>query len=81
MLSSKTHSTVYSDYSAVVCISAETFKDTKLPLPNPRKHQNTEQYKGLDDCGQIDLNSNVNQPVSGKLRKSTTISSQCDQFP
>ena len=36
---------------------------------------------GSADCFEIDLNSDVNQPASGKLRKSTTVSSQCDILP
>ena len=79
-LSTKTNSAHYIVYGVFVCISTATFKDTKLPLPKSRKHQKLEQYQGSTKCGDLDLNSDVNRPVSVKLRKSTTVSSQCEKF-
>ena len=58
--------------------STATFKDTKFLLPKRSKHQKTEQYQGSADRGELDLNSEVNRPASGKLRQSTTVSRQCE---
>ena len=49
-------------------------------LTKIRKHQKTEQYQGLENRGELDLNSDVNLPASEKLRQSTTVSSQCEQL-
>ena len=40
-----------------------------------------EQYQGSSDRGELDLNPDVNQPASDQLRKSTTVSSQCERLP
>ena len=62
--------------------STSTSKDTKFLLPQhiKIKHQNTKQYQGSYYRGELDLNSDVNQPDSGKLCQSTTIYSQCEKF-
>ena len=39
-----------------------------------------EQYKGSADRGEIDLNSDVNRPASGKLWQYTTVSSQYEKI-
>ena len=36
---------------------------------------------GSADCGEVDLDSDINHLASGKLRKSTTVTSQCDILP
>ena len=36
-----------------------------------------EQYQGSANRGEIDLNTDVNQPDSGKIWQSTTVTSQC----
>ena len=46
-------------------------------LPKISKHQMAGQYQGSDNRGEIDIESDVNLPASGKLRQSTTVSSQC----
>ena len=45
-----------------------------------REHRMAEQHQGSADCGKLDLKSEVNHPASGKLRKSTTVSSQCEKI-
>ena len=49
-------------------------------LPISSEHQMSEQYQGSADRGELDIKSYVNWPASGKLRQSTTVSSQCEQF-
>ena len=44
----------------------------KQQTPNGRKKQES------DDRDKIDIKSDVNRPASGKLRKYTTVSSQCE---
>ena len=39
-----------------------------------------DQYQGSDNRGDLDIKSDVSQPSSGKIRQSTTVSSQCEQF-
>ena len=75
------HSAGYSNHIAVMCISIAPFKDTKFPLPQHSEHLKMEQYRGLANCGELDLNSDVNLSATGKLWQSTTVSSQCEQFP
>ena len=61
--------------------STSTFKDTKFLLPQHSEHWKMEQYQGSDDHGELDFNSDVNWPDSGKLWQSTTVSSQCERLP
>ena len=63
---SKTNRDGYSNQIAVVCIIYRA--------PNSRV------ITGSNNHGDLDLNSVVNRPVSGKLRQSVPASSQCDQF-
>ena len=77
----KTHITGFSDNIAVVCISTAPFEDTKLPLPQHRKHQKTEKYQGSADLGELYLDPDVNRPVSVNLWQCTTVSSQCERLP
>ena len=56
-------------YSVVVCVSIGTLNYLKLLLTKIRKHQKTEEYQGLEDRGELDLNSDVNLPASEKLRQ------------
>ena len=49
-------------------------------LPKIKKHKTVDQYQGSDGLGEIHLKSGVNWPASGKLRHSTTVSSQCEIF-
>ena len=37
-----------------------------------------EQYQGSENCGGLDIKSDINWPYPGKLWKSTTVSSQCE---
>ena len=48
-------------------LSTTKFVDTKLPLPQPREHWNTKQYWGSADCGEVDLDSEVNGLTSDKI--------------
>ena len=66
----KTHSAGFIYHIAVVCISTATFKDTRLSLPQHNNDWKTDQYWGSADHGELDLNSEVNRPASGKLRSS-----------
>ena len=47
-------------------------------LPKRRENQQTEQYQESANHGELDNNSDINLPASGKLRQSTTVYSQCD---
>ena len=51
-----------------------------IPITWSSEHQTTEQYQGSADRGELDLKLDVNQPASGKLQQSTTVSSQCEQL-
>ena len=66
-MSAKTHRAGYIDYSVVVCISTVTRKDKTFPLPKSIEQQTAEQYQGSANCGDLDLNSDINRPASGKL--------------
>ena len=35
---------------------------------------------GSDNCSELDQNTVVNQPVSGKLRQYTTVPNQCGRL-
>ena len=39
-----------------------------------------EQYQGSYDCGELDIKLDTNQPASGKLKQSTTVSSECERL-
>ena len=39
-----------------------------------------EQYWGSDDCGEVDIDSDVNHLASGNLRQFTTVPSQCERL-
>ena len=58
--------------------STTKFADTKLQLPQHSKHWKTEQYWGSDNCGKVDLDSDVNFLASVILQKPTTVPSQCE---
>ena len=60
--------------------SKPKFEVTQLPLSKISKHWTAEQYQGSADHGELDLKLDVNRPASGKLLKSTTVSSQCEIF-
>ena len=57
-----------------------TLEVSKFPLPVSSEHRTSELYQGSEDRGELDIKSDVNRPASGKLRKSTTVSSQWDLF-
>ena len=61
--------------------STAIFTDTRLLLTQHRKHQKTEQYQRSADHADLDLDSDVNRPDSGKQQQLTTVPSQCGQFP
>ena len=48
-----------------------------LKSVNTKRQRNT---RGSADRGELDLNSDVNLPASGKLRKYTSVSSQCERL-
>ena len=49
-------------------------------LPKCIEYRKMEQYQGSADHGEIDLNSDVNRPASGKLQKFTTVFIQCERL-
>ena len=57
-----------------------TLEVSQLPLPISSKKPNGREISGSSDRGELDFNSDVNQPDSGKLQKYTTVSSQCEQL-
>ena len=77
----KTQIAGYSKHIAVVCISTVPFEDTKIQSPQHSEHRKTDQYQGLANCGEIDLDSDVNRPTLIKLRKSNTVPSQYERLP
>ena len=56
-------------------------QNTKFLLPPHSDHWNTEHYRGSYNCGEVDIDSYINRLASGNLRKSTTVTSQCDKLP
>ena len=58
-------------------LSTSTLENSQLPLHIRSEHQTAERYKGSANRGGLDLNIFVNKPDSGKMRQSTTLSSQC----
>ena len=49
--------------------STETGADTKFLLPKQINHLKTEHYRGSDDCGEVDLDSDVNHTSLDKLQQ------------
>ena len=61
--------------------STTTSADTKLLLPRPSKQWNTEHGWGSDDCGEVDIDSDVNLPASGNIMQCATVPSKCERLP
>ena len=55
--------------------------DTKFLSPQHSNHWNIEHYWGSANCGEVDLDSDINSLASGNHRQSTTVSSHYEQFP
>ena len=53
----------------------------QVTVIKPRYHWKTENYQGLDDHGEGDLDSDLNHLDSGNLWQYTNIPSQCEKFP
>ena len=56
--------------------STPTLEATQFQLHKSSEHQIAKQYQESDNCGEIDLKSNVNRLATGKLPQSTTVYSQ-----
>ena len=61
--------------------STTTSADTKLPLPQHRKHWITENYQGSGDSGGVDIDSDANCMASVNLWQPNTVPSKCERFP
>ena len=59
----------------------EPFSDTHFILPSHDEHLNMEHYWGSVNCGEGDLDSDINRLASGDLRQYTTAPSQCEKLP
>ena len=57
-----------------------TSVETKFLLPKPSDHWNTEHFGGSVNCGEVDLDSEINFLASGNIWNYTNVPSQCDNF-
>ena len=60
--------------------SSTTSAETKLLLPKPSYHSNTENYQGSAGHGEVDIDSDINCLDSGNLWQDTTVISHCEQL-
>ena len=61
--------------------STTTFADTKIPLTQHIEHLNMDKYRGSDNRGEVDLDSDVNSLASGNIRQYNTVPGQCERLP
>ena len=52
----------------VVSISTSPFEKNHFQLPCHGNHWKTDQYRGSDNCGEVDIDSDVNRLALGNLR-------------
>ena len=68
------------DIHKLCFLSTTTHAYNKLRLPRPIDYWKTEHYQMLSDCGEVDLDSDVNHLASGNLRQYTTLPSKFDKL-
>ena len=61
--------------------SSSTSADTKLLLPKPSNHWNMEHYQGSVNCGELDLELDVNSLDSGNCRQYNTVTFSVSYCP
>ena len=62
-------------------LSTRTSAETKFLFPKPSNHWNMEHHRGSADCGEVDIDSDINHLDSGNVWQYTTVPSQCEWFP
>ena len=61
-------------------LSTRISAQTKSLYPKPSDQWKTEHYRGSDDSGEVDIDSDINFLASGNLWQHTTVTSQCERL-